>query len=130
MDARAPIRTTETSLSRIVIGLIEHIGDIVACEPVARYLKLNHPNDHLCWVVRPEFREIIDTNPYIDETITVDCLTDWMKLAAHGAGLSGVFRRRPAEEGNIASRVKFNTIHSRRDANKVEYDAEFVGDFQ
>lgn len=90
MDARAPIRTTETSLSRIVIGLIEHIGDIVACEPVARYLKLNHPNDHLCWVVRPEFREIIDTNPYIDETITVDCLTDWMKLAAHG-GYDQVF---------------------------------------
>jgi len=90
MDVRAPIRITEISPSRIVIGLIELIGDIIACEPVARYLKLNHPNDHLCWVVRPEFREIIDTNPYIDETITVDCLTDWMKLAAHG-GYDQVF---------------------------------------
>jgi len=76
MDALTPISTTETSQSRIVIGLIEHIGDIVACEPVARYLKLNHPKDHISWVVRREFRELVDTNPYIDETITVDCLTD------------------------------------------------------
>jgi ADP-heptose:LPS heptosyltransferase len=84
MDALTPISTTETSQSRIVIGLIEHMGDIVACEPVARYLKLNHPKDHISWVVRREFRELVDTNPYIDETITVDCLTDWMKLVAHG----------------------------------------------
>jgi ADP-heptose:LPS heptosyltransferase len=77
------VRTTK-SKPQIVVGLIEHFGDIVACEPVARYLKLNHPDNHLSWVVRPEFREIIDTNPYIDETVTVDCLTDWIKISAHG----------------------------------------------
>jgi ADP-heptose:LPS heptosyltransferase len=78
-----PVRKT-ASASQILVGLIEHIGDIVACEPVARYLKLNDPEARLIWVVRPEYREIIDTNPYIDETVTVECLTDWIKLSAHG----------------------------------------------
>lgn len=68
---------------RILVGLIEHMGDIVACEPVARYLKFNHPHAHLAWAVSPSYRELIDTNPYIDETITLDCLTDWIKLSNH-----------------------------------------------
>jgi hypothetical protein len=84
MDALTPTVCNGKSKPQIVVGLIEHLGDIVACEPVARYLKLNHPDTHLSWVVRREYREIIDTNPYIDETVTVDCLTDWMKISAHG----------------------------------------------
>jgi ADP-heptose:LPS heptosyltransferase len=51
---------------RIIVGLLEHMGDIVACEPVARYLKFNHPKAHLAWAVRLEFRELIDTNPFIE----------------------------------------------------------------
>ena len=68
---------------RILIGLIEHMGDIVACEPVARYLKFNHPDAHLAWAVSSSYRELIDVNPYVDETITLDCLTDWIKLLSH-----------------------------------------------
>ncbi len=68
---------------QILIGLLEHMGDIVACEPVARYLKFNHPTAHIAWAVHPAFRELVDTNPFIDETITLDCLTDWMKLRSH-----------------------------------------------
>jgi ADP-heptose:LPS heptosyltransferase len=69
---------------RILVGLIEHLGDIVACEPVARHLKSEHPSAMLSWVVSPAFRELIDTNPYIDDTIVVECLTDWIKLTKHG----------------------------------------------
>src|SRR4051812_22996608 len=67
----------------IAVGLIEHMGDIVACEPVGRYLKLNHPGAKLWWVVRPEYRELIDSNPYVDTTLVVQCLTDWIKLSNH-----------------------------------------------
>ena len=69
---------------RIAIGLVEHIGDIVACEPVARYLKLRYPNCQLSWVVNRAYRELIDSNPYVDETVAVDCLTDWIKISRHG----------------------------------------------
>jgi ADP-heptose:LPS heptosyltransferase len=69
----------------IVVGLIEHMGDIVACEPVSRYLKINNPGVRLAWAVSTPYRELIDTNPHIDETILIDCLTDWIKLTKHGS---------------------------------------------
>jgi len=70
---------------RILIGLIEHLGDIVACEPVSRYLKYKNPGAQLTWAVAPAYRELIDTNPYIDETLELQCLTDWIKLTKHGS---------------------------------------------
>lgn len=68
---------------KILIGLIEHLGDIVACEPVPRYLKDKYQDSTIVWAVSPPYRELIDTNPFIDETLVVDCLTDWMKCTRH-----------------------------------------------
>jgi ADP-heptose:LPS heptosyltransferase len=70
---------------RIGIGLVEHFGDIVACEPVVRHLRGRYPEAEISWVVRESYRELIDSNPQIDHTIAVDCLTDWIKWKAHGA---------------------------------------------
>jgi len=68
---------------RILIGLLEHLGDIVACEPVPRYLKKKYPDAHISWAVSPVFRDLIDSNPNVDETIVLECLTDWIKLTKH-----------------------------------------------
>jgi len=68
---------------RILVGLLEHLGDIVACEPVARHLKKAYPGAHVTWAVSPVFRDLIDSNPNVDETITLECLTDWIKLTKH-----------------------------------------------
>lgn len=68
---------------KILIGLVEHIGDIVACEPVPRYLKLRYPESRIFWVINKSYRELVDNNPYVDETIEVDCLTDWIKISKH-----------------------------------------------
>lgn len=73
----------KTDKKTIGIGLIEHLGDIVACEPVARYLRNSYPDHYIYWVVLENYRELIDSNPNIDETIVVDCLTDWIKLTRH-----------------------------------------------
>lgn len=69
---------------RIIIGLIEHIGDIVACEPVSRYIRDKYPKAELSWAVVSAYRELIDTNPYIDQAVVLECLTDWIKLTKHG----------------------------------------------
>ncbi len=68
---------------KILVGLIEHIGDIVACEPVSRYLRIKYPASHISWVVSKSLRELVDYNPNIDEVIPVDCLTDWIKISNH-----------------------------------------------
>jgi ADP-heptose:LPS heptosyltransferase len=70
---------------RLIVGLTEHIGDIVACEPVSRYLRQTYPDAKIDWAVFDKYRELIDTNPYIDGTVSIDCLTDWIKLYKHGA---------------------------------------------
>ena len=68
---------------KVIIGLIEHFGDIVACEPVARYLREKYPQAHISWAVLRPYRELIDANPHIDEALILGCLTDWIKLCKH-----------------------------------------------
>ncbi len=70
---------------KIGVGLIEHLGDIVACEPIARYLKKENPKAHIFWVVKGEYRELVAHNPNIDSVIVVDCLTDWIKMVYHNS---------------------------------------------
>ena len=64
----------------IVISLTEHIGDIVAAEPVSRYLKENHESSRITWVVDKKYEELIQGNPFIDNTITVTCFSQWIIL--------------------------------------------------
>jgi ADP-heptose:LPS heptosyltransferase len=47
-------------------------------------LKRNNPKAEISWVVSAPYRELIESNPHIDHAIVVDCLTDWIKLVAHG----------------------------------------------
>lgn len=78
-----PYPASGSAQLRIVIGMIGDFGDIVASEPVVRYLRRLYPNAEISWVVRDVYRELIDTHPDIDHTIAVGCLTDWMKCCAH-----------------------------------------------
>ena len=80
---RRALTRRDENRERIAVGLVEHIGDIIACEPVARYLRKTHPNAEIAWVVKDQYRDLIDSNPYVDFTITVDCLTDWIKMVGH-----------------------------------------------
>lgn len=64
-----------------VVGLIEHFGDIVACEPVARHLKQKH--GHVAWAVRSAYRQLVDRHPEIDHVIECETLSEWMTLR-HG----------------------------------------------
>ena len=75
---------------RILIGLLEHMGDIVACEPVSRYLKSTYPGAHLTWAVSPAYRELIDTNPSVDQTMVLECLTEWIRLTNHNCSYDKV----------------------------------------
>jgi ADP-heptose:LPS heptosyltransferase len=103
---------------RIVIGLVEHFGDIVACEPVVRHLRREFPDAEISWVVRDAFRELIDSHPDIDNTIAVDCLTDWMKWRAHG-GFDQVV------DLHVNGRI---CQHCRIPLNKFEGDLSITGD--
>lgn len=78
---RHSVKSQNPSRNFLVINLIEHLGDIVACEPVARYVRQESPNSYVIWCVRGPYRELIDSNSYVDETLVVCCLTEWILLA-------------------------------------------------
>ena len=48
------------------------IGDIVMSIPIAQSLKLNNINTKITWVAQPEFTELLENNPNIDEVIPWD----------------------------------------------------------
>jgi len=65
---------------KIVVSLIEHIGDIVASEPIDRYLKHQYKDHLLIRVVSIQYAELLRFNPNIDKIITVSCLSEWIYL--------------------------------------------------
>lgn len=64
----------------VAISLIEHIGDIIANEPISREIRKKHPTATIIWFVRKSFKELIKYNPNIDKVLTVYCLTTWIKI--------------------------------------------------
>lgn len=63
-----------------VVSLVEHIGDIVACEPIVRCFKEQDRNVKIIWIVCNKYRELLEHNPNVDKYITVDCLSEWIYL--------------------------------------------------
>jgi len=53
----------------ICILLAEHFGDIVACEPLSRALKIMYPNSRIYWIVKKSYRELLDHNHHVDVVI-------------------------------------------------------------
>jgi ADP-heptose:LPS heptosyltransferase len=89
--AAHPIRMSESPRAvrpsgkkQIAIVLTEHMGDIVACEPVARYIRSIEPDSSITWVVNEKYRELVENNPYLDEVLSVNCLAEWALLARSG----------------------------------------------
>jgi heptosyltransferase-3 len=64
----------------LFISLTEHIGDLVAAEPVARHLREENPEAMIYWVVDEKYNSLINSNPHIDKAITVSSFSEWVFL--------------------------------------------------
>lgn len=81
---RSRIRKEDPGRPIIAIMLLEHLGDIVACEPVARYLKQGRKDAYLVWGVKHAYREIVEHNPSVDMTLDIHCLSERLRLVEAG----------------------------------------------
>jgi heptosyltransferase-3 len=72
------ILTQKPGRKKVLIVLTEHLGDIVACEPVSRHARTNHPEAHLVWIVNRRFRSVVDGNPHLDQVVAVQFLSEWI----------------------------------------------------
>lgn len=63
---------------KFLIIRFSSIGDIVLTTPVVRCLKKQLPNAVIHYLVKPKFKTVIDTNPYIDKFHVLQ--EDWSKM--------------------------------------------------
>lgn len=78
--SRVIIRFRKPNRQIIAINLTEHLGDIVACEPVSRYVRQQYPEAYITWCIQKPYKELIESNPYVDSVLVVQCLTEWIYL--------------------------------------------------
>lgn len=62
------------------VSCVESFGDIVACEPIARWLRQAAPKCKIHWIVKKQYHDLVAFNPNIDEVIDIDCLSDTMDI--------------------------------------------------
>ena len=64
----------------IVIALTEHIGDIVACEPVSYHIRGDNPHAYVIWVVNKRYKELVTANKNLNNVLTVTGIGEWIYL--------------------------------------------------
>lgn len=67
----------------------ESMGDILAAEPIARYLKKQDPKGKIHWIVRKPFVDVVKYNPNIDEVIEIEYLAQGMDMCKKLAKQTG-----------------------------------------
>ena len=74
------------SLKKELVAVVrtEHFGDIVAAEPLSKEIRELHPDAHIVWFVKPAFRELVETNPNVDESFSEFCVTQRRVLLETG----------------------------------------------
>lgn len=69
----------------VLVALTEHMGDIVAAEPLSRRARAAFPDAHLRWVARAPYAPLVRHYPALDGAVPVACLTEWLLLWHSGA---------------------------------------------
>src|SRR5512138_2364208 len=80
------LKSTDPQRTFCGILLVEHIGDIIACEPVISWVKRQYPDALVAWIVKAQYAEILSAHPDLDAVVTVDSL-----LSIASVVRSGVF---------------------------------------
>jgi ADP-heptose:LPS heptosyltransferase len=80
-ELRKRIRRGGRNREFIAIALMRRMGDIVACEPISRYVRQTYPGAFIIWLLEKPYRELAEHNPNVDKTLVVHCLTEYIYLA-------------------------------------------------
>src|ERR1039458_2211625 len=56
---------------RILVVRLGAMGDLIHTLPAVAWLKLQHPNSHLTWLVEPQWAPLLEENPYVDRVVTL-----------------------------------------------------------
>lgn len=66
----------------VLVSRLEHVGDLVASEPVIDAVLQRHPGASVVWLTRQPFAEIYSNHPDVAKVIEVSCLSEAKILGA------------------------------------------------
>lgn len=69
----------EQTSKTFLILLPEHIGDIIASEPIARYLKVKY-DCKVAWVVFKKYASLLENNRMLDYVVAVDSFDEYVEI--------------------------------------------------
>ena len=74
------VRLDELQDNALLIMLAEFLGDVVANEPIARYLKWKYQDRPIYWVVESRYRDIVRFNPFLSGYLEVNSLKECIEI--------------------------------------------------
>lgn len=66
----------------VLIVMLESMGDIIACEPIVRYLDKLYQGRPLYWVTAAHYTELVRYNPYLKGVVPIYDMDQWMYYKA------------------------------------------------
>ena len=66
------------------ILLIEHIGDIIACEPIIRQLKAQQPDALVVWITKKQYTSLVSNHPQLDAVLPAETMLDAREIIRSG----------------------------------------------
>ena len=93
----------------VYIHCIESMGDVIAAEPISRFIKKTYPDIELKWIVKEQYADIVRYNPNIDKLILVKSLGESIDLCKKVERQNGNVVVDCHYNGRICS--KSNVIH-------------------
>lgn len=62
----------------VFIVMVERLGDLIACSPIAKQLKQRDPSLSIAWVCSSKFSDVFSGNPYVDAVFHEESLAGWL----------------------------------------------------
>ncbi len=78
-DSPIPIVTmSDLSEKSFIILLHEHLGDIIASEPIVRYLSYKYEDFSIYWATKNQYKDVLLYNPFLKGVIVIDDLDEFI----------------------------------------------------
>ncbi|PTY02139.1 hypothetical protein DB347_24775 [Opitutaceae bacterium EW11] len=86
IQALRQLRQQQPSQSPLAgILLAEHLGDVVACEPVIRHLRETRPDARLVWLTNPSYASLVESHPLLHAVVPLHSVSEADVIARSGA---------------------------------------------
>jgi heptosyltransferase-3 len=65
---------------KVIVALVQHLGDNVAAEPLDFFIRQSNPDSFIIRIIDVKFQEVIKYSPHHDRILTVSCLSEWIYI--------------------------------------------------